>query len=227
MSEYQKFKVESIHRSQIKKAAYNPRQIDEDNKKRLENGIKENGLVEPLVWNKRTGNLVSGHQRLSILDKLERSDDYELDVSVIDVDEKTEKKINVQLNNASMQGLFDFDMLGDLAQEFDGGLQELGFSDFDIECMFGANEKFQDLLPDSPAVEQAKGDIKEIKENRARMNEKYATEQNADFYFIVVCKDQKEKDDLLGKMSVPNTEQYVNTAQLMRLVKKEKGDVDG
>lgn len=211
--------METIHRSDIQKASYNPRLIDEENKKRLEKGIKTHGLVEPLVWNKRTGNLVSGHQRLAILDKLEKSKDYELDVSVIDVDDAEEKRINIQLNNASMQGTYDYDMLGELALDIGDSLEDLGFSDFDAEIMFGTSDKFQELLPDSKAVETAKGDIREIKENRERMKEKYSQEQNADFYFVVVCKDQKEKDDLLGKMSVPNTEKYVSATQLKRLNK--------
>ena len=219
MSKYQKFTVETIQRKDIKTASYNPRQIDEDNRKKLQKGIQENGLVEPLVWNKRTGNLVSGHQRISILDKLERSQDYELDVSVIDVDEKTEKKLNVQLNNQSMQGTFDLDMLGELALEFDGGLSDLGFSDFDIEYMYGANEKFQELLPDSPAVEATKADIKEIKANREAMKEKYSEEQTADFYFIVVCQSQEEKTNFLNSISVSPYERYITMAQLKRKIK--------
>ena len=211
--------MQTIRRKDIKKAPYNPRLIDGENKKRLEKGIKKHGLVEPLVWNVRTGNLVSGHQRLSILDKLEKSKDYELDVSVIDVDEEEEKRINVQLNNASMQGAYDYDMLGELALDLGDSLEDLGFSDFDAEIMFGASDRFQDLVPDSAAVETTKGELQEIKENRARMNEKYAKEQNADYYFVVVCKDQKEKDALLQEMSVPNTEQYVSAAQLKRLRK--------
>lgn len=204
--------METIRRTDIQKAPYNPRLIDDANKKRLEKGIKKHGLVEPLVWNRRTGNLVSGHQRLSILDKLEKAKNYELDVSVIDVDEAEEKRINVELNNASMQGAYDYDMLGELALDLGDSLEDLGFSDFDAEIMFGASDKYQDLLPDSVAVETAKGDIREIKENRARMNEKYSKEQNADFYFVVVCKDQKEKDELFSEMSVPNTEQYISAA---------------
>ena len=34
------------------------------------------GLLEPLVWNKTTGHLVSGHQRLAQLDSLQRSENY-------------------------------------------------------------------------------------------------------------------------------------------------------
>lgn len=60
----QQFEYGTVKRSQIKFADYNPRIIDESNQKKLVKAIRENGLIEPLVWNKRTGVLVGGHQRL-------------------------------------------------------------------------------------------------------------------------------------------------------------------
>lgn len=218
MSKYQRFTVRTIKRSEIKKASYNPRLIDPDNKRRLKNGIKRHGLVEPLVWNARTGNLVSGHRRLEILDGLEESKEYDIDVAVIDVDEKDERRLNVQLNNPSMQGQYDYDLLGELALELGDSMEDLGFSSMDSEIMFGGSDKFQQLVEDSAAVEAAKGEIQEIRDSRKRMNEQYAEGQNADFYFVVVCKDQREKDEILRQMSVPNTERYVSADQLRRLV---------
>ena len=91
LSKYQKFEVEVISRGEIHGADYNPRVISEDARKRLKRMLAKHGLVQPLVWNRRTGNLVSGHQRLSQLDQLERSQDYDLQVSVVDVDEREEK----------------------------------------------------------------------------------------------------------------------------------------
>ena len=111
LSKYQKFEVEVISRGEIHGADYNPRVISEDARKRLKRMLAKHGLVQPLVWNRRTGNLVSGHQRLSQLDQLERSQDYDLQVSVVDVDEREEKILNVQLNNPSMQGDWDMDKL--------------------------------------------------------------------------------------------------------------------
>ena len=201
-------------------ADYNPRFIDEENKEKLKEGIKKFGLVEPLIWNKRTGTLVSGHQRLSIIDKLKKGD-YELTVSVIDVDEKDEKILNVQLNNKSMQGEFDIESLGNLSLDYDINISDFGFSDLDIEMMYGANEKFAELLPDTAEVAQAKRDIEEVKKDRREMMEQYKNEQSADFYFIVVCKDQKEKDEILTKMNVPIYEQYVTVEMLRRLMKNE------
>lgn len=212
------FKIERIKRSNIKIADYNPRFIDEENKEKLKEGIKKFGLVEPLIWNKRTGTLVSGHQRLSIIDKIQKNKDYELTVSVIDVNEKDEKILNVQLNNKSMQGEFDIESLGNLSLDYDINISDFGFSDLDIEMMYGANEKFAELLPDTKEVTQAKRDIEEVKKDRREMMEQYKNEQSADFYFIVVCKDQKEKDEILTKMNVPIYEQYVTVEMLRRLI---------
>src|ERR1035438_8160183 len=91
LHESQKFTAADIHRKEITGAPYNPRRISEKERTALKKIIGHHGLVEPLVWNKRTGTLVSGHQRLGILDQLAKSKNYLLTVSVIDVDEKTEK----------------------------------------------------------------------------------------------------------------------------------------
>ncbi len=52
---------ETIHRSQIKEAPYNPRGMNDEERRLLSNSLKQFGLVEYLVWNKRSGNLVGGH----------------------------------------------------------------------------------------------------------------------------------------------------------------------
>ncbi len=49
--------------------------------------ITEFDLVEPLVWNKRSGNLIGGHQRLKIL---QERGDAEVEVSVVDLPERIE-----------------------------------------------------------------------------------------------------------------------------------------
>ena len=87
-SKYQAYDTETINRSEIKNAPYNPRIMDEKAKKRLRANIQKHGLVAALTWNKRTGNLVGGHQRLEQLDSLEKNKDSELTVCVVDVDPK-------------------------------------------------------------------------------------------------------------------------------------------
>lgn len=139
--------VTTIPRNKIKKADYNPRIIDDDNLKRLTKDIREHGLVTPLVWNKRTGILVSGHQRLAAMDKIHRKDDYPVPVAVIDVDEKEEKQINVQMNNPSLQGSWDLDALSNLRD--DGiSFEDMGFNKADIDFMYDGDVSFDESLAD-------------------------------------------------------------------------------
>jgi hypothetical protein len=214
------YAVKEIPRELINPAAYNPRIIDESNKKALTRGIKEHGLVEALVWNERTGNLVSGHQRLSVLDKLERGTDYTLDVAVIDVDEREEAILNVQLNNGSMQGVFEQDLLGSLISDFAFKPEDVGFTDFDMSVMFGGDERFAELFPDTDGVKSAKDELREIKKQRDSMNQKLDTEQKSDTYIVVVCENADEKNALMKSMNVPVYERYVTVKELRRLYEK-------
>ena len=67
--------VEVINIREISPAFYNPRKDlkpGDPEYAKLLRSIDEFGCVEPLVWNKRTGNLVGGHQRRAI----ERESDH-------------------------------------------------------------------------------------------------------------------------------------------------------
>ena len=81
------FKSQSIEllRSSIHLAGYNPRTISEEAKKSLKRGIKKYGLLGGIIVNKRTGmTVVSGHQRLAVMDDLNKfpNNDYTIRVAV-------------------------------------------------------------------------------------------------------------------------------------------------
>ena len=215
-SKFENFEVETIHRSRIKNAEYNPRYMGEREKKRLRAALKENGLVSALTWNKRTGNLVGGHQRLEQLDALEKNEDYELTVCVVDVDEKQEAKLNVQLNNPSMQGEWDVDKLYEMTQDFDLSMEDMGFSSTDAAYLFDGDEKFVDLF-ETPEAQEEKGKLKQIKEARQGMSTEYKNEQRADFMLMVVFKDAEERADFMRRIHVPGYEQYVTVEQIERI----------
>ena len=216
LSKYQVFETETINRSNIQNAPYNPRVIDKDAKKRLKQGLRKHGLVQPIVWNKRTGNVVGGHQRLMQLDELERRKDYDLTVSVIDVDEREEAEINIQLNNPSMQGDWDFDKLAFVAEDFDLSFEEMGFSDFDVDLMFDGDDRFSKLF-DTPETEQVKGRLDEIKQAREAGRENLKERNNINWYTIIVFKDEKEREEFHRRIGIPVYEDYVSPYQLERL----------
>ena len=213
LSKYQKFEVEVISRGEIHGADY---VISEDARKRLKRMLAKHGLVQPLVWNRRTGNLVSGHQRLSQLDQLERSQDYDLQVSVVDVDEREEKILNVQLNNPSMQGDWDMDKLNGLAGENGIDPEEFGFSSGDISVMFDSD--MGGAFSDTEEVAEAKDTLREIKEHRAESTENMKREASGEFYFTVVCENEGQKKAMLKALGVPHWEAFVHGSQLAGLL---------
>ncbi|RLF27571.1 MAG: DNA modification methylase, partial [Thermoplasmata archaeon] len=89
-----KLEIRKLPISKIAPAPYNPREISDKALEGLTASIREFGLVEPLVWNKRTKRLVAGHQRLKALQKLGAT---EAEVVVVDLPESREKALNVAL----------------------------------------------------------------------------------------------------------------------------------
>ena len=73
LSKYIKSESVELNRSAIHFADYNPRKLSEESRKTLKRGIKKFGLVGGIVVNKQTGlTVVSGHQRLTVMDELQK-----------------------------------------------------------------------------------------------------------------------------------------------------------
>lgn len=143
------FKSESleVQRSEIHLADYNPRTISDEARKSIKRGIKKYGLLGGLIVNKGTGmTLVSGHQRLSVMDELNKfpENDYTIRIDVIDVDEKQEKELNILLNNPNAQGQWDFDALRKLIPDIDykdAGLTEEDLNLIGVDFMLQTEEE--------------------------------------------------------------------------------------
>jgi hypothetical protein len=84
----------------LRPADYNPRKIDADSLAGLGKSVSRFGLVQPVVFNVRTGNVVGGHQRLKVVT------DDEIDVAQIDVSSTDEKALNIALNSPKISGEF-------------------------------------------------------------------------------------------------------------------------
>ena len=136
LSKYIKSESVELNRSAIHFADYNPRKLSEESRKTLKRGIKKFGLVGGIVVNKRTGlTVVSGHQRLSVMDELQKfpENDYRIRVDVIDVDEKQEKELNILMNNPNAQGSWDYDALARLVPDID--YKDAGLTDADLNMI--------------------------------------------------------------------------------------------
>lgn len=202
-----------IQRSDINFANYNPRKITQEARKNLKANLKRVGLLGGIVWNEVTGNLVSGHQRISVIDEVNkynpdtRTNDYLIRVEVVHMDEKTEKEQNIFMNNRSVQGDFDSDMLKDMLDGIDYSLA--GLNDFDLNMLgigdldFSINDDIwrkEDILDDSlSAIDEA---TKEGKENKDINRSNNFYEDSKENQIVRHNEVQKIKTELATKIAL-------------------------
>jgi ParB-like chromosome segregation protein Spo0J len=137
-------------------ADYNPRTVLKPNSpayRKLRKSVETFGLVEPLVWNERTGRVVGGHARLRILRDLGWT---EVPVSVVRLDEAGEKALNVVLNNREAQARFDPDKLAAVLTEL-LPLAEYESTGFDAGTARGL--LLEPLPPEEPAAERDRVEV--------------------------------------------------------------------
>ena len=131
--------------SRIKPAPYNPRRDlkpGDPEFEALKRSVIEFGMVEVLVWNKRTGHLVGGHQRLSVL---KAQGATHADVSVVDLPLEKEKALNIALNK--IQGEWDEHKLAELLSEL------TRTPDFDVAVTGFELDEARDLIAEVLGVD--------------------------------------------------------------------------
>jgi DNA modification methylase len=131
---------------QVNSAPYNPRKDlkrGDPEYEKLEKSIKEFDCVEPPVWNRRTGNLVGGHQRFKVL--VARGDKKVL-CSVVDLPLAKEKALNLALNKIS--GEWDDKKLATLLDEL------VHIPDFDLNLTGFDLPEASDLIDEFLAGEK-------------------------------------------------------------------------
>jgi len=112
-----KWPIETVKFSSVVVSDKNPRVISDENMSSLSTSIDEFGVVDLLVWNKRTKHLVGGHQRYWILIS---KGEVESKMVVVDLPEDQEIKLNITLNNPLIQGFFTEDV-NNLLSEIEKG----------------------------------------------------------------------------------------------------------
>lgn len=153
----------------IKPAPYNPRvtlKPDDDEWEALNNSVQKFGLVEPLIINKTTGLLISGHQRLNIL---KANKIPEAEVVIVELDEEQEKLLNIALNK--IDGDWDFRKLEELFEEISPeDIKFTGFNQEELNNMF-------DSIPDSYGNDEQEETEETEKEEKDDDNQPDLTEK--------------------------------------------------
>ncbi len=123
--------------SELNPAEYNPRKAlkpGDPAYEKLKASILSFGNVEPIVWNRSTGNVIGGHQRLRVLLDLGVT---ESEVSVVELSEVDERRLNIALNKIT--GEWDDEKLTSLLAELTAGgvdVYPTGFDEQELSSMF-------------------------------------------------------------------------------------------
>lgn len=144
---------ETMKLTDLVPAEYNPRKAlrpgDREYEK-LKRSLEEFGCVDPLIWNARTGRLVGGHQRFTVMRDLGWT---EAQVSVVDLPEDKEKALNIALNKIS--GEWDMDRLRELLIELESVDVDVTLTGFDLEEITDIMPKAEENEPQEDGFDAA------------------------------------------------------------------------
>jgi len=189
LSHFEKYEIVEVHRSELKNAPYNPRVISQNARRRLKEKIESVGLIDPPIWNRITGHIVGGHQRVSILDALHKTKNYRLRVAAVELDLKTEKETNLFLNNENAQGDWDMELLDKMFKENEISAEAAGFDLGDIFRTFGEQAASGDA---KEMIEYAES-FRAMTERADRAAEKAISVDDPDFYCVLVFRSTDDK----------------------------------
>jgi DNA modification methylase len=134
---------------------WNPRVMSKNARERLNKSLQEFGILDDIIWNKRTNNIVGGNQRAR---ELKRLGVEEVTVTVIDVPIEKEKAINVALNNPNLMGEYDQDKLNSIFCELAETplIESTGFTMDEIAQFRPTGEATEDAFDTEEAVKKPK-----------------------------------------------------------------------
>jgi hypothetical protein len=219
-TKHEHFKIEQIHRSEIHGAPYNPRKINDYQKQGLKRNLKKVGLLQPIIWNRVTGNIVSGHQRIAIIDQLEKTEDYYLTVAVVELDEKTEKEQNIFMNATTFTGEFDFDLLAEMMPDID--VFSAGLDEYDLNII-GVTKEEESVDSDNDDddvfadIQDKKKKVKDAK--KASANSIDSRFEDGERYVTLSFSDYKSKAAFMIKMGLNAGDMYIKGEEFEKIIK--------
>lgn len=214
-----KFTPETIHRSKLVGSEYNPRVMNDEERRLLTENIQRVGLIDGPIWNKRTGRLVGGHMRVGILDSLMGTQDYYLPVNIVDLDEKTEREQNIFLNNNDASGNWDIEKLGAMFKDGQVDANNAGFSPAVLYNLFGDSP----LTAQPEQLDMLAAQMREARERYNSIKGAIQKRDDPDFYLVVFASIQ-DRLAWMDQAEIPllngNYTRYVDSSTLARAYQK-------
>ena len=164
------------------------------------------------------------------MDALEGSDDYYLDVAVVDLSDKQEREQNVFLNNIAAQGSWNLELLGEMFRSDDLDLDATGFDPTDLQVILDDPAMATEFLPESDAAKEQGEQIVDIKDKNAALRKKKKdwmsakdAERSTDNHLVIVLDNGEEVSAMLAGLKraglgVDDSSKFIDGRPLARLL---------
>lgn len=175
----------------------NPRRIRPENQKALKASMTKWGCVEPIIWNKRTGHVVGGHQRLEILRQM---DTPETNVIVVDLDESSEKGLAIALNSPTLAGEFDQVKLEKILSSMNKVSTEI-LDSINIKELLNECAEAEKSAPPMPIHHASESKLQKFILSREASRNAGKDKNDVAFYAVLVFQSQQQKLAFLSNMT--------------------------
>lgn len=196
--------VERVPLERINPAPYNPSVPVEPGGagfEKLKKSFEQFGQVQPLVWNRRTGNLVGGHQALIVMRHLHPGITH-VDCRVVELDPVSEKALNIRLNRRATTD--DPIRLGEALQELVDAEIDTELTGLDEQAVQKEIAAMEAALGDGEATGSAEPASSESSGRTGSHDRGEAADQSdelKDTYKVVVtCANEQDQQALLGRL---------------------------
>lgn len=227
MQHKENYNIEKVNRKSFNFSDYNPRKISKSAREKLKKSIKTHGLVQPIMINKRTGNIIGGHQRIDVLDEINGNQDYDLNVIAIDVDEKEEIELNILLNSQNLQGEYDPFKLKEISILFPDidFKTDLLFDQSDMDIMSIQVPELQSTIfqENTSAVKQSREQVLEARKRIRENNKAQDFEAGGnhidrrDNFITIVFNTNKEKYNFMKELGIDGNEKMLSAYKFIEL----------
>ncbi len=185
-----KLKLEWTNPQELLPDLENPRRISEETLDNLKESLVQYGFIQPVIYNKRTNQIVGGHQRVKAAVKEGLT---EIPVIYVNWSKKKQKSANLALNRIS--GEWDYLKLEDYIQSID--LEEKDIDDLDDYTTGFTEEDLKEIRElNLEEIEEdnfdAKSEAAKIKKPKTKLGDLYIL----DGKHRLLCGDSTKKENV-------------------------------
>jgi len=154
-----------------------------------------------------------------LLDELSRQPEYLLPVIPVDLDELPERRLSLLLNNPSAMSDWSVPGLEAVVRALAGDIEDTGFDLVELQVLCDSDD-LAGIFADSKDHAKATAEqLEAIKARRAAARSKNQEKDQAEFYTVLVFKNNEKLESFLEAAELPLSQRYHDGQKVAQLIK--------